>query len=131
MKKKEKEGANASGNPDKARPTPPIPPKPPKPQSRQTGLKTESRAYMGIQLGDVEPILRAHLDLQEGVGVLVRGVIEDSPAGVEAARAADMAVVGLVAGGHARPSLADRLRQAGADRIFETVDALEGYLSTL
>ncbi len=58
-------------------------------------------------------------------------VIEDSPAGVQAARAADMAVVGLVAGGHARPSLGDRLRQAGADQIFDTVDALDGYLSSL
>ena len=58
-------------------------------------------------------------------------VIEDSPAGVVAAKAAEMAVVGLVAGGHARPSLASRLSNAGADQIFETVDALEGYLSSL
>ena len=55
-------------------------------------------------------------------------VIEDSTAGVTAAGAAGMAVVGLVAGGHARPHLGARLRQAGASRVFERVDQLADFL---
>ena len=46
-------------------------------------------------------------------------VIEDSPHGVTAARAAGMDVVGFVGGGHARPSLRTRLEAAGADRVAE------------
>ncbi len=55
-------------------------------------------------------------------------VIEDSPAGVTAAKAAGMEVVGLVAGGHARPHLGRRLLDAGAGRVFERVDQLADYL---
>jgi len=51
-------------------------------------------------------------------------VIEDSPHGVAAAVAAGMPVVGLVAGGHATPSLADRLRAAGADHVVASVDEI-------
>ncbi|MEL6982877.1 MAG: HAD family phosphatase [Actinomycetota bacterium] len=57
-------------------------------------------------------------------------VIEDSTAGVTAARAAEMEVVGLVAGGHARPHLGDRLLAAGASRVFERVDQLADFLDT-
>ncbi len=55
-------------------------------------------------------------------------VIEDSPAGVTAGVAAGMTVVGLLAGRHVRPSLADRLRTAGAARLFETTEELAGWL---
>lgn len=55
-------------------------------------------------------------------------VIEDSTAGVTAARAAGMDVVGLVAGGHARPTLGQRLLAAGASRVFDRVDQLADYL---
>ncbi len=58
-------------------------------------------------------------------------VIEDSPAGVTAAQAAGMAVVGLVAGGHARPSLSGRLQTAGASEVFDTTAALGAYLAGL
>lgn len=58
-------------------------------------------------------------------------VVEDSPAGVTAAVAAGMDVVGLVAGGHARPSLAARLRQAGAERIFASTKALGQHFASL
>ena len=56
-------------------------------------------------------------------------VIEDSTAGVEAARAAGMEVVGLVAGGHARPQLGQRLLDAGAARIFERSADLADFLA--
>ncbi len=44
-------------------------------------------------------------------------VIEDSEPGVAAGRAAGMTVVGLTAGGHARPGMAERLVTAGADHV--------------
>jgi HAD superfamily hydrolase (TIGR01509 family) len=47
-------------------------------------------------------------------------VIEDSPHGVEAARAAGMTAIGLIAGGHVPADLADRLRQAGAERVVHS-----------
>jgi len=54
-------------------------------------------------------------------------VIEDSPHGVQAAIAANMDVIGFVGGGHARPSLTERLSAAGAKTIAK--DATE--LATL
>ena len=51
-------------------------------------------------------------------------MIEDSPHGVQAAVAAGMPVVGLVAGGHATPALADRLRAAGAGHVVASVDEI-------
>lgn len=56
-------------------------------------------------------------------------VIEDSPHGVEGARAAGMAAVGLTAGGHAGPELRDRLFDAGADQVFATTAELGRYLA--
>jgi len=51
-------------------------------------------------------------------------VIEDSPHGVLAAVRAGMPVIGLVAGGHAGPGLADRLRDAGASHVVDNVDEI-------
>ena len=51
-------------------------------------------------------------------------VVEDSPAGVTAAVAAGMEVLGLVAGGHARDDLGDRLLAAGATEVYPTAAAL-------
>ncbi|MCB1541051.1 MAG: HAD family hydrolase [Rhodoblastus sp.] len=45
-------------------------------------------------------------------------VIEDSVAGVEAARAAGMRAIGFVGGGHAGPDLGPRLEAAGAVRVI-------------
>lgn len=47
-------------------------------------------------------------------------VVEDSPHGVEAGRAAGMHVVGFTAGGHCPPDHADRLRAAGAHEVAAT-----------
>lgn len=55
-------------------------------------------------------------------------VVEDSPPGCEAARAAGMAVVGFAAGGHVRPSLPARLVAAGAAEVCSTADELAAYL---
>ncbi len=48
-------------------------------------------------------------------------VIEDSVAGVAAARAAGMAVLGFTGGSHCRDGHADKLRGAGADDVFATM----------
>jgi HAD superfamily hydrolase (TIGR01509 family) len=55
-------------------------------------------------------------------------VIEDSLAGVAAARAAAMTAIGFAGGGHCRPDHAERLRQAGAARVFMTMADLAEYL---
>jgi HAD superfamily hydrolase (TIGR01509 family) len=46
-------------------------------------------------------------------------VIEDSPAGVRAACAADMKVIGFTGGGHCAPGHADKLVKAGATHIID------------
>jgi len=51
-------------------------------------------------------------------------VIEDSPAGVQAAIAAGMRVIGFIGGGHCGPEHAERLRQAGAPIVIERMAGL-------
>ena len=56
-------------------------------------------------------------------------VIEDSVAGVCAAVAAGMQVLGFTGGGHCRPGHADRLRTAGASAIFAHMRELPALIS--
>lgn len=58
-------------------------------------------------------------------------VVEDSPHGVAAARAAGMDVVGFVGGGHAGPLLGARLESAGADVVLGDPSGLLTLLSGL
>jgi len=55
-------------------------------------------------------------------------VIEDSPAGVQAGRAAGMTVLGFTGGGHARGDHARRLIDAGADTVFAEMADLPALL---
>ncbi|MCG8510635.1 MAG: HAD family hydrolase [Rhodospirillales bacterium] len=55
-------------------------------------------------------------------------VIEDSEAGIKAALAAGMPVLGFAGGGHAGPGYADMLRRAGAGIVFETMRDLPGLI---
>jgi HAD superfamily hydrolase (TIGR01509 family) len=57
-------------------------------------------------------------------------VIEDSRAGVIAARAAGMRVLGFTGGAHCRPDHGRRLRDAGAHDIFADMRDLPRLLST-
>lgn len=58
-------------------------------------------------------------------------VIEDSVAGVAAARAAGMPAIGFVGGGHAGPDLAGRLMEAGARRVIAHMRELPGAVAAL
>lgn len=55
-------------------------------------------------------------------------VIEDSPHGVEAARAAGMTAIGLVAGGHVAHDLGERLTRAGALAVVRSYQDLSMLL---
>mgnify|MGYP000991018694 FL=1 len=55
-------------------------------------------------------------------------VVEDSVAGVQAARAAGMGVLGFCGGGPARPGSAAALRAAGARCVFDRMAELPGLL---
>lgn len=57
-------------------------------------------------------------------------VIEDSVAGVTAARAAGMTAVGFIGGGHCDAGTADRLRQAGAHHIARSWRDFEEVLAS-
>lgn len=56
-------------------------------------------------------------------------VIEDSMAGVTAARRAGMKALGFVGGGHASGVLHERLLSAGADHVFDNMDAITAHLA--
>ena len=56
-------------------------------------------------------------------------VVEDSPYGVEAGRAAGMTVVGFTGASHCGPGLPDRLRTAGAARVAGSAAELTAALN--
>lgn len=56
-------------------------------------------------------------------------VVEDSPAGIRAARAAGMRAFGFAGGGHAGPGYAEGLFEAGADLVFKDMRVLPDILA--
>jgi len=58
-------------------------------------------------------------------------VIEDSPAGVAAGRAAGMTVLGFHGGAHCPPGHGDRLKQAGTHRNFDRMLDLPALIGVL
>ena len=58
-------------------------------------------------------------------------VIEDSPAGVTAARAAGMRAIGFIGASHATPELGERLRAAGAAALISDMRALPQQVAAL
>jgi beta-phosphoglucomutase-like phosphatase (HAD superfamily) len=56
-------------------------------------------------------------------------VVEDSVAGVSAARAAGMTVLGFTGGGHCGPAHGARLRAAGAVEVFAEMRAFQALLA--
>ncbi len=57
-------------------------------------------------------------------------VVEDSPAGVEAARAAGIHTLGFIGTAHNKENQAAALKNAGADAIIETLIHIEEHLKT-
>ncbi|KQS56273.1 haloacid dehalogenase [Brevundimonas sp. Leaf363] len=85
-------------------------------------------AAIHVERGKPFPDLFLHAARAMGVAPERALVIEDSEAGVAAGRAAGMTVVGLTAGGHARPQMADRLMAAGADVVAESYNAVAAFM---
>lgn len=81
-----------------------------------------------VDNGKPAPDLFLHAASMMGVAPDRCLVIEDSPHGVTAAVSAGMKVLGLIAAGHVRPSLAGRLADAGADHIIETPSEISAHL---
>ncbi len=58
-------------------------------------------------------------------------VIEDTPRGVTAGRAAGARVIGFAGGGHATPEMAEDLARAGAEVVINTMDELPAVVRRL
>lgn len=83
-----------------------------------------------VRQGKPAPDLFLHAAAVMGVSPVHCLVIEDSPAGVEAARRAGMRAYGFVGGGHARRNQhRTALEQQRPDRIFEHMDQLPALLA--
>jgi HAD superfamily hydrolase (TIGR01509 family) len=72
-----------------------------------------------VPRGKPAPDLFLHAAAQMGVSAEECVVIEDSTAGVQAAVAAGMRVIGFAGGGHCGPEHGDKLRQAGASVVID------------
>jgi HAD superfamily hydrolase (TIGR01509 family) len=77
-----------------------------------------------VARGKPAPDLFLHAAQQMGARPEDCLVIEDSPAGVQAAIAAGMRVIGFTGGGHCGPDHADRLRREGAPVVIERMTDL-------
>jgi HAD superfamily hydrolase (TIGR01509 family) len=77
-----------------------------------------------VARGKPAPDLFLHAAAQMNVNPTECVVIEDSAAGVQAAVAAGMRVIGFTGGGHCGPDHAGKLRQAGAPLVLQQMAAL-------
>ncbi len=83
-----------------------------------------------VEVGKPAPDLFLHAAAVMGAEPSACIVIEDSPAGVEAARRAGMTVLGFVGGAHARPGrLRETLAGLAPDAVFDDMAALPGLLT--
>jgi HAD superfamily hydrolase (TIGR01509 family) len=94
----------------------------------RNGLETffGERVYCADQVAKPKPAPDVYLAAAHGVGVAPVAclVVEDSVAGVSAARAAGMTVLGFVGGTHVGETHALELREAGASEIFDDMSTL-------
>jgi HAD superfamily hydrolase (TIGR01509 family) len=82
-----------------------------------------------VSRGKPAPDLFQHAAAMCGVNPTGCVVVEDSPHGVAAAVAADMAVVGFSGAGHASSALTQRLREAGASTVATSASELATELT--
>jgi HAD superfamily hydrolase (TIGR01509 family) len=98
-----------------------------------TGLlaRFEPHIFSATQVARGKPAPDLFLFAAERMGVAPDRclVIEDSIAGVTAARAAGMTALGFCGGGHCAPGHADRLRAAGATHVFDHMDQVALFLA--
>jgi HAD superfamily hydrolase (TIGR01509 family) len=84
-----------------------------------------------VARGKPHPDIFLHAAQQMGVAPGDALVIEDSPGGVQAAVAAGMTVIGLLAASHVREDHAARLRDAGAEYVASTFAEAEAITRKL
>ena len=84
------------------------------------------RVYCADQVAKPKPAPDVYLAAAQGMGVAPAAclVVEDSVAGVSAARAAGMTVLGFVGGTHVGDAHALELREVGASEIFDEMSML-------
>ena len=78
-----------------------------------------------VERGKPHPDIFLHAARQSRVAPADTIVIEDSASGVQAAVAAGMTAIGLLAASHIRPGDAERLHNAGAHHIAHTYHEVE------
>ena len=92
--------------------------------TRRFGIhnRFENRLFSGTQVPNGKPAPDLFLHAAQGLAADPKAciVIEDSPAGITAARAAGMTAIGLLAGSHIRPGHAEKLVAAGAHHLCES-----------
>jgi HAD superfamily hydrolase (TIGR01509 family) len=81
-----------------------------------------------VTRGKPAPDLFLHAAKSLGAAPSDAVVVEDSLHGVAAAKAAGMRVFGFTGGSHCPPELADRLAEAGAERVLSSMQALKPLL---
>ena len=82
-----------------------------------------------VARGKPAPDLFLHAAAQMGVAPGDCAVVEDSPAGIEAARAAGMAVIGFIGGSHAEPAgLRETVANRAPDAIITRMEELAAAL---
>jgi HAD superfamily hydrolase (TIGR01509 family) len=90
----------------------------------------EPHVFSASQVAQGKPAPDLFLFAAERLGAPTQGctVVEDSIAGVEAAVAAGMPVVGYCGGSHCPADHADRLRAAGCSQVFARMPDLAAFL---
>jgi HAD superfamily hydrolase (TIGR01509 family) len=90
----------------------------------------DPHVFSASQVAHGKPAPDLFLFAAERLGATPTGctVVEDSIAGVEAAIAAQMPVVGYCGGSHCPGDHADRLRAAGCSRVFTRMPELAAFL---
>ena len=89
--------------------------------------------FSGTEVAHGKPAPDIFLHAASTMGVAPHDcvVIEDSTMGVRAGMAAGMRVIGFTGGSHTDEGHAERLREAGAERVIATMAALPGAIATI